>query len=283
MYLKSYKHLVPTIDCGEYFAIEGISRSCNFNSKYISLNKDYFRSIEASNGIAIVYCPPMPLANKDTLSLEINKLQHIHAQKYANSVKNCRVDYVEIDGSACASSLVAICKAYKLIHREEFEDVLVIADERMNEDISNLFKEMNIGVKGGDGFSAMHFSKYPAKNHLTKISSPSISYHYNSNPWLVSKEGYEKVIKDYNYEWIKPHGTGTEVNDEAELYFCKDKKVVCTPEGVRYKHKYGHMQGASGSTEICQMLEENESVPKTLCLAAGLGNFYAGLIIERQI
>jgi hypothetical protein len=282
MYLKSYSHLVPTVDCGEYFAIEGIDRECNFNLKYRKLNKDFLESIEAKNGLAVVYCPPMPIASAHTKGLNINKLQHTHAHKYVASIKNSRVDYLEIEGSACASSLVGIVKASNLIKHFGFEDVLVIADERMHEDVSELFLQMNIGVKGGDAFSAMHFSKFEQSDSCIKISNEKVAYEYNSNPWLVSEDGYKKVIASEDFQWVKPHGTGTGVNNEAEANITKGKTIALSPEGLRYKQKYGHMQGASGSTEICQMLDEHDNLPRTLCLAAGLGNFYAGLIIEKQ-
>jgi hypothetical protein len=282
MYLKSYSHLVPTIDCGDYFAIEGISRDCNFNAKYISRNKNFFRSIEAKNGLAIIYCGPEMTSSEGSSGLIINKVPQVHAQRYANAVRNSRVDYVERESSACASALVGMAKAKKLIDSNEFKDVLVIGDERISEQTVKVFIDMNIDVKAGDGFSAMHFTKNPPKDSYIKVSDTGIGFSYHPNPWLVSEEGYRKVIKTKDYECIKPHGTGTDVNEEAEAPFCKDKRVIVSPEGLKYKEKYGHMQGASAGVEICQMLHENDSLPRTLCLAAGLGNFYAGLVIEKK-
>jgi len=281
MFLKSYKHIVPTIDSEDCFYIEGLERDANFNLFYRKLNKDFLLSVEAEN-LGLIYCPPMPIASSHSKCLNINKLQHTHAHKYVNAMKNANVSYVDIDGSACASSLVAIAKAFNLINYFDFKDVMVIADERISKDVSDLFAEMNIGVKGGDGFSALHFCKDEPKDSFIKITNTAIGYHYNSNPWLTCEEGYSKVIKTDDYACIKPHGTGTGVNNEAEERLCKDKKVILSPEGLRYKEKYGHMQGASGSTEICQMLDEHSTLPRTLCLASGLGNFYGGLIIEKK-
>jgi hypothetical protein len=282
MFLKSYTHIVPTLELDDYFVIEGLDRDCNFNLFYRKQNKDFLSSIEANDGLAVIYCPPIPFVEVESKGLAINKLQHTHAHKYAFALKNCRVDYVEIEGSACASSLAGIVKAYKLIHSGEFKDVLVITDERISKGVSDLFKQMKINIKAGDGFSALHLVKSEPKDSFIKITDPATAYHYHTNPWATTEEGYRKVIASEDYEYIKPHGTGTDVNDDSEKYLCENKKVMLSPEGMRYKDKYGHMQGASGATEICQMLEEHSNLPRTLCLAAGLGNFYAGLVIEKK-
>lgn len=281
MYLKSFFHILPSIDCGNFFAIEGISRSCNFNAKYISRSREFLNSVESKN-LAIIYCPPMAIANKDSVGLRIAKLQQIHAHKYAKSVKNSQVNYLELDSSACASSLVGLVKAKNLISSGQFDDVLVIADERITEEVLDQFVDFGIGVKGGDGFASAWLSKSPSESSFVKISDTATSFHYNANPWFVAEEGYQKVVKTNDYEYIKPHGTGTDVNNKAEEAFCRDRVVIGSLEGLSYKEKYGHMQGASGLAELCQMLTDHASLPRTMCLASGLGNFYAGLVVEKK-
>ena len=190
MFLKSYTHTVPTLELDDYFVIEGLDRDCNFNLFYRKQNKDFLSSIEANDGLAVIYCPPIPFVEVESKGLAINKLQHTHAHKYACALKNCRVDYVEIEGSACASSLAGIVKAYKLIHSGEFKDVLIITDERISKGVSDLFKQMKIDIKAGDGFSALHLVKSEPKDSFIKITDPATAYHYHTNPWATTEEGY---------------------------------------------------------------------------------------------
>ena len=78
---------------------------------------------------------------------------------------------------------------------------------------------------------------------------------------------------------VKPHGTGTGVNDVAELDAIKDK--FPTAEIIGFKQDIGHTQGASAAIELAMIVDKMEKGKKALCLASGLGGFYAACTVTK--
>lgn len=187
------------------------------------------------------------------------------------------VEYLSINANACASGLYAIHEAYDLIHNKGFDEVIVYGEEWAEPNEQLLYTQLKIPVIPSDGFVVLKFAK---SGHGAFINAVSWIWHKERSAFDFSQAGYEcamRALGEVKPDLIKIHGTGTEVNDRAELGAIS--AVYGTSEHVRYKDHIGHSQGVSGALELAMAVDQHPF--KTIvCNAAGLGNFYGAVWVE---
>jgi hypothetical protein len=174
------------------------------------------------------------------------------------------VRYANINGNTCASSMYSLYEAERLLN-DGFDEVVIIAEEKTSYNTLRIFDEMKIDLKVGEGCAVIHLGKGEG------ISECKWEYEYNRNPFGVTESGYKKVYTEC--DWINPHGTGTEPNENAEGFYDKPQ--------LRYKEKIGHTQGVSGLIEVCMVLDEPDVDGRVLCVSSGLGNWYGSCIVQK--
>ncbi|MDD2267470.1 hypothetical protein [Sulfuricurvum sp.] len=187
------------------------------------------------------------------------------------------IEYLSINANACASGMFAIHEAYDLIHNKGFDEVIIYGEEWAEPNEQLLYTQLKIPVTPSDGFVILKFAK---SGHGAYVNATTWVWHKERSAFDFSQEGYEcamRALGDVKPDIIKIHGTGTEVNDRAELGAVS--AVYGTSEYVRYKDRIGHSQGVSGALELAMAVEEYPY--KTIvCNAAGLGNFYGAVWVE---
>lgn len=185
--------------------------------------------------------------------------------------KKNNIDYVSINSNTCASSMFSLYEAYDLIHNKNYDNVIIITEERTRPDTIRLFYELNIDLKLGEGFALMVLSK---NNTGVLIDNCKWEYSFNVNPFKTTEEGYKKIYSKADY--IKIHGTNTSTNDKAEAWLYSLNKNI-----ISYKHEIGHTQGASALIEICKVLDDNTITGSICCMASGLGNMYGSIVLYK--
>jgi 3-oxoacyl-(acyl-carrier-protein) synthase len=199
------------------------------------------------------------------------------ASKIASGLGN--IEYLTINSNACASGAYAIHEAYDLIHNKGFEEVIVYGEEWVEPNEELLYKQLKIPIIPSDGFVILKFAK---KGHGAYVNATSWIWNKEKSPFYFSKEGYSKAMSSLGMGELKPnfiklHGTGTEINDRAELGAVS--AIFGTMEYIRYKDKIGHSQGVSGALELAMVVKEHP-YKTIICNSAGLGNFYGSVWIE---
>lgn len=197
-----------------------------------------------------------------------------------NKLKGVSLEYLNINGNTCSSSMHCIDEAYDLIHNKQFDHVIILAMEQVEESELLLFRQLGIDLVCGDGACFLVLSK-ECENAIAEITSTTFIWNNERHPMFVSKEGYIKTMNNLSndIDIVKPHGTGTGVNDVAELDAIKDK--FPTAEIIGFKQDIGHTQGASAAIELAMIVEKMEKGKKALCLASGLGGFYGGCTVTK--
>lgn len=259
------------------------NRKTYMNAEYIKMFKDEINSIKLEGRVAFLYVGGAGIHNaegRNYVGSEVNTqpiledgpvikdLQAYMMHKYIGMlVKNGNnVIYANINSNTCASSMYSIYEAEKLLKDNTVDYVVIVAEEKTSFNTIRIFKEHGINVKPGEGFACIVLSNY---SDGTQITDSKWEYSYSTNPFLVSKEGYNKVATKTKY--VKGHKTGTEQNDTAE------EEVF--GETFGYKDKIGHCQGASGLIEVCLVLDSEYD--EVLCLASGLGGFYGSCVVRK--
>ena len=191
--------------------------------------------------------------------------------KYIGALqKNNNITYANINSNSCASSMYSIYEAETLLESSVVDNVVIVAEERTSFNTIRIFDEHQIEVTPGDGFACMVLTN--DEHGIAEIDQTKWGYHYSTNPFYVSAEGYKQVNTEADY--VKGHGTGTVQNTEAEAIL-SDKPIG------EYKSKIGHTQGASALIEICMVLEDEMFDGSILCTASGLGGFYGSCVVHK--
>ena len=272
MKVSSYKYIINQ-ELGDGYMTQ----------QYIKLLKDYITGIELKGKTAVLYAGGVLLSasearntvDKGTLrrsvqdsTMAVKELSAYSMHRWIGLLKdNDKVEYASINGNTCASSMYSLYEAEKLMN-DGFDEVIIIAEEKTSYNTLRVFKESMIELEVGEGVAVMHLTKDGNDIHSCKWG-----YEYNRNPFGVTESGYRKIWQECDI--VKPHGTGTNNNEEAE------QAVIGSKEQVRFKEEIGHCQGASGLLEICMLLDDTSVAGKILCIASGLGGFYGSCLVEK--
>ena len=276
--LEDKSHIISTVD-----------RDAYMTNEYAKLSKQYFESLNLKGSTALLVAAGPASHHSESRvfngnykngSVAIKSQASYGMFNIAKLFRNVELDYANINANTCASSMHCIYEAYDLIHNKGFSHVIVIAMEQVEESELLLFRQLNIDLVCGDGFCFMVLSK-ECENPLAEINSTSFIWNREHHPMFVSKEGYLKLISklDNNVDLIKPHGTGTGVNDDAENSAIQE--VFGDIQKIYYKDKIGHTQGASAVLELAMLCDEIKKGTTAMCLASGLGGFYGGCTIRK--
>jgi len=279
-----YKH--ATQDCKDRIAIPELDRSAYMTPQYMEMFKEELDSIKLKGKVGLVYsngasfhqsehrvCKkdysnsldndlPSPMAIKGLVAHMAHKYTSLFAQN------DVQINDMEIVSNTCASSMYGIIKAKEMLD-SGMDHVIVITEEKTSFDTVRIFHEHRISVRASDGFACAVFSK---EGEGFEVSHCKKSYTYSNNPFLVTAEGYKKVYTAS--DMVKGHATGTEVNDKAEY-------EAFGPNVIGYKAKIGHSQGSSGLLELCMVADDIKLQGKVLCVASGLGGFYASCVLHK--
>ena len=273
MLVVSYTYLAnPEIDTEGYMT-----------AQYMTMLEDYLGSIKLTGKCAVLYAGGVLLsasearntkkksvklrrkALKSTLAIKEVAAYSMH--KYIGMIEGREnVAYASINGNTCASGMYSLYEASKLFD-DGFDEVVIIAEEKTSYNTLRVFQESRIDLKVGEGVAIMHLTK-----DGNSISDCKWAYEYNRNPFMVTEEGYREV--DSPSDYVKPHGTGTVTNEEAEKAAFGDRPQI------RYKEEIGHTQGLSGLLEVCRVLDEGLADKDVLCVASGLGGFYGSCVVH---
>lgn len=280
MKVLSYKYVLPN----ENGVVEDLDRQGYMTPQYMTLMMDYIKSIELKGKTAFLYAGGVLLPASEARNTKdsgkfpegpndsgicIRELAAYSMHKWLGSIEGKEtVEYVNINGNTCASSMHSLYEAEMLLNNG-FDEVLVVAEEKTSYNTRRVFDEHNIDIKLGEGCAVIHLGKasFPGDEDIVNCKW---AYEYNKNPFGVTESGYTKVVSDCDV--VKPHGTGTENNEAAE------SKVFGHMPQLRYKEKYGHTQGVSGLLEVCMVLDEDLG-GRVLCVSSGLGGYYASCIV----
>lgn len=279
MTVKSYKYILPNADG----IVEGLDRKKYMTPQYIGMVKDYINSIELKGKCAFLYVGGVALSAsearnvlnkpdqrepKNESSLAIREITAYSMHKWIGQLKDRdKIKYANISSNTCASSMYSLYEAARLLD-EGFDEVIIVAEEKTSYNTLRVFFEHGIDIKIGEGLAIIHLHKGKG----IEITNTKWSYEFNSNPFGTTTTGYSEVFTECDI--VKPHGTGTSNNEEAEQPLCKEM------EQLRYKEQIGHTQGVSGLIEVCMVLDEGVK-GKVLCMSAGLGGFYGSCIINK--
>ena len=279
MKVLSYKYIKPN-DKG---IIESLDRSGYMTPQYILQVKEYLKSIELSKPTAVLYAGGATLPSSESRQtiakkeyredlyesgLVIRELSAYQMHKWIGMLNGREhVQYANINGNTCASSMHSLYEAEQLLNNGIVEEVIIIAEEMTSYNTLRIFDEMSIDLMVGEGLAIIHLSK-----DGNDISDCKWAYSYDRNPFGVTRDGYTKVWSECDI--VNPHGTGTDNNENAEQSVIQDKPQL------RYKEQIGHTQGVSRLLEVCMVLDEPIE-GDILCISSGLGGFYGSCIVHK--
>ena len=269
--------------------ISSVDRSKYMTNEYINLASDFLSTISLQGRTAVLAAGGPMAHHSEGRVFENNYKEGSVAIKsqfsysvygILNKLNIDNIEYMNINCNTCASSMHCIDEAYNLIHNKNFDHVLVVAMEQVEEAELLLFRQLGVDLVCGDGFCFLVLSK-ECENPLANITSTTFIWNKERHPMFVSTEGYLKTINNLSSDVniVKPHGTGTGVNDAAEIAAISEK----FPDAkiVGFKQDIGHTQGASAAVELAMLVDTLKSGDKALCLASGLGGFYGGCVVEK--
>jgi len=288
MYIKDFKYLVPTIDKGDHIEIEGITREGYTTHEYLArikapvlikrtavLYAGGFNTHQSeSRNVDTVNPRNRGSVNYQPTSMVIKESTAYSLHKWIGEMEhNELVVYANINSNTCASSIHSIYEAERLLKDGIVEEVIIIAEERTSFDTLRIFKEHRIPLVCGDAFAMVTLTMEPTPYEIT---NSQWYYSYNRNPFQTTSKAYMEVDTAKEVDNIKPHGTGTPSNTEAEQGLLKDRNPIY------YKNSTGHTQGVSALLEICMTLDDTSITGSTLCVASGLGGFYGSCILHKH-
>lgn len=284
MRIRDYYYIKPTINKGDHYEIEGVSRNDYATPQFIELTKE----IVLDRKTAVLYSSGAGLSQSETRdatktnaryvgtvpyygsSVLIKELSAYSLHKWVgNMVNNELVVYASVNANTCASSMHSLWEAERLLREGIAEEVIVIAEERTSFNTIRIFKEHAIPLVVGDGLAVVRLM---LDGEGPEIVETKWAYSYNKNPFGTTVYGYGLV--DSEASVVKLHGTGTDNNTEAESVF--DGRTT-----VRYKQEIGHTQGASALLELCMVVDDDRYDGRILCVASGLGNWYGSCILVK--
>lgn len=288
MYVVSHFHIAPDERVENVMTISNLDRTDYANKQFIKQCKDYLKAINITGKAAVLYSGGVTLSASecrnpkevDYTNMPVNQsgmtLRELSAHnmhKYVGMLNNNeKIEYVNINGNTCASSMHSLYEAEQLIS-QGFDDIIIISEEMISYNTIRVFHESDIPILLGDGLAIMHIRARGYDQNT--ISNCIWKYEYNRNPFMVTSTGYSKVVTDTDVDNIKPHSTYTPTNNAAE------DEALPKVNDIRYKQDIGHTQGTSALLEICMLLEDSSVKGKTLCTASGLGGFYGSCIVKK--
>ena len=284
MYIIDYFYKKPTVDKGDHLEIEGINREDYATSQY----KEMVNPIVLTKPTAVLYAGGVGISQSE--SRDVTKV----ADRYAGTVpyqeskmlikeisafnmhrwigdmaNNENVVYANVNHNSCSSSMYCVYEAERLLNSGEVDEVIVIAEERTSFNTIRIFKEHFIPLIVSDALAVVRFGR----EGTIEVTDSKWKYQWNRNPFGTTKSGYAMV--DSEADTVKPHGTGTNNNNEAE------EDLVAGRSSVYYKPEIGHSQGASALLEICMTIDDSNISGDVLCVASGLGGFYGSCVLHK--
>lgn len=289
MYIRDYKILYSTKDCGDHLEIPGITREDYITPQYMNLiNAPVLDrptavlfvggfSVHQGEGRDGTTTPAFAVG-----SIPLQKSTFISREGTSYSIfkwigameNNHHVVYANINSNACASSMHSIYEAEQLLKQGVCEEVIIIAEERTNFNTIRIFKEHRIPITCSDGFAMIRLTSENV-NSIGEITDTKWMYKQGRNPFDTSQEGYALVDTDKAIDYIKPHGTNTITNNKAE------ELITLNRTALYYKKDIGHTQGVSALLELCLVLEDTPIQGNILCVASGFGGFYGSCILHK--
>lgn len=271
MYVEKYMWLAGDIE---------LNRSKYMTQEYGKYMKEFAESIQGTN-VALLYAAGPAIHHSDSRNFKCNEFGHVVAKSQvgvnimnvAKMFKNVEFEYASINGNTCASSMYCLYEAKKLL--DIYDKVVIVAMEMTEASQILLFEQLGVEVVCGDGLGILVLNK---THGVAKIDDVSWKWNNDRSPMSVSKEGYMKVLNELDLNdvsVVKPHGTGTSRNDEAENEALLEVGLAAV-ETKYYKRDIGHTQGASTAVELGMLLDEMKIDDKALLLASGMGGFYGG-------
>ena len=291
MVVESYKLIVGDnrSDDNKSHIISSINRENYMTAEFMKITSEYMKNLVSGKKNALLYAGGPAVHHSDGRnisnllpfgSIALKSQIGLNIYTIARGFKNFDFDYMNINGNTCASSMHCIYEAYKLIHNEGYDKVIVYASDLVEPSQLLVFEQLGIDIVCGDGLAIIVFSS-ECENPLCKIDSVSWSWNCDPSPMTVTKEGYIKMMSSLNLEnitGIKPHGTGTGRNDEAEGNAI-ESVGLSNVNSYKYKEEIGHTQGASSAIELCILIDRKIS-GNTAIFASGLGGFYGGCVAK---
>lgn len=282
MKVLSYKYVLPN----EEGIVEALDRQGYMTPQYQEQVYDYMKSIKLQGKVAFLYAAGAVVTASEARTATDSGKYREHEKKSSVVIKELAayslhkwigmlddrelIRYANINGNTCASSMYSLYEAEHLLN-SGYDEVVIVTEEKTAYNTLRIFDEHGIALKVGEGCVIMHLGK--AKSPADEdIINCKWSYEWNRNPFGVTVSGYTKVYSDCST--VKPHGTGTDNNEEAE------NKVYGEKNQIRYKETYGHTQGVSGLLEVCLVMEAGIT-GRTLCVSSGLGGFYGSCIVQK--
>lgn len=271
MYIEKYMWLAGDI---------GLDRSKYMTQEYSKHMKEFAESIYGTN-VALLYAAGPVTHHSDSRNFGCTQTGHVviksqvgfNIMNVAKMFKNVEFEYASINGNTCASSMYCLYEAKKLL--DIYDKVVIVAMEMTEASQILLFEQLGVEVVCGDGLGILVLNK---THGVAKIDDVSWKWNNDRSPMSVSKEGYLKVLNELDLNdvsVVKPHGTGTDRNDEAENEALLEVGLAAV-ETRYYKRDIGHTQGASTAVELGMLLDEMKIDDKALLLASGMGGFYGG-------
>ena len=274
MYVEKYMWLAGDIT---------LDRTKYMTQEYGKHMKEFAESIEGSN-VALLYAAGPAIHHSDSRNFTCNNSGYVVAKSQvglnimnvAKMFKNVEFEFANINANTCTSSMYCLYEAKQLL--ETYDKVIIVAMEMTEASQILLFEQLGVEIVCGDGLGVVVLNN---TSGVARIDEVSWKWNNDRSPMSVSKEGYMKVLNELNLEGIdivKPHGTGTSRNDEAENEALIEVGLN-EVETKLYKKDIGHTQGASTIVELGMLLDEVTTGTKALVLASGMGGFYGGCTI----
>ena len=271
MYVEKYMWLAGDIP---------LDRNKYMTQEYSKHMKEFTESIKGTNA-ALLYAAGPAIHHSDSRNFKCNEFGHVVAKSQvgvnimnvAKMFKNVEFEYASINANTCASSMYCLYEAKKLL--EVYDKVIIVAMEMTEASQILLFEQLGVEIVCGDGLAVVVLN---STNGIARIDDVTWKWNNDRSPMSVSKEGYLKVLNELDLNdvnVIKPHGTGTDRNDEAENEALLEVGLAAV-ETKFYKRDIGHTQGASTVVELGMLLDEMKIDNKALLLASGMGGFYGG-------
>ena len=288
MVISSSKYIVGTEEVNGNLQIAGVNRTSYMTQEYLRLVSDYLKSIRISGKVALLIAAGPAIHHSENRVVDdeyvsgsvVIKSQLGYSTYAIAKALGVDFEYININGNTCASSAHSVNEAYSLIHRDDYDHVVVVAMEQTEASQLLLFKQLNIELKCGDGLAIAVFSKEAVG---AEITSTAFTWYREGHPMYVSKDGYvsliNKLVINANVNIVKTHGTGTGVNEIAE----RDAIAECFNDVkvLGYKDRIGHTQGASSLIELLMLVEDMTEGDSAVVLASGLGGFYGGCTVSK--
>ena len=274
MYIEKYMWLAGDVE---------LDRTKYMTQEFSKYMKEFAESIEGKN-VALLYAAGPVIHHSDSRNFGCNETGIVVAKSQvgmnvmnvAKMFKNVEFEFVSVNGNTCASSMYSLYEAKKLLN--DYDKVIVVAMEMTEASQILLFEQLGVEVVCGDGMAVIVLNK---THGMAKIDEVVWKWNNDRSPMSVSKEGYLKVLNTLDLSdvsVVKPHGTGTDRNDEAESGALANVGLSSI-ETKMYKKDIGHTQGASTIVELGMLLDEINSGTKALLLASGMGGFYGGCTV----